>query len=136
MSAQPEWRRVQQACWLKKGQDVPLWVFPARQGGLLKERNVRHVCTRLLAKATLRHIITVDTYRHLIPGANRRAVNRVDDDAATQLSATRRNRICSSTTSTVAMMRIYWEKVVSRIFASWNQLDRWLRQIETLIRAA
>ncbi len=116
-----EWRRVQQARWLKKGQDMPLWVFPARQGRLLEERNVRHVFTRLLAKATLRHIrihdlrhtfaslllqqgesvvyvkeqlghgsiqITVDTYGHLIPGANRGAVNRLDDDAATQLSAT------------------------------------------------
>ena len=28
-----EWRRVQQARWLKKGKDMPLWVFPARQGG-------------------------------------------------------------------------------------------------------
>jgi hypothetical protein len=26
--------------------------------------------------------------------------------------------------------------VVSRIFVSWNQLDDWLRQIETLRRAA
>ncbi len=116
-----EWRRAQQARWLKKGQEMPLWVFPARQGGLLEERNVRHVFTRLLAKAALRHLrihdlrhtfaslllqqgesvvyvkeqlghgsiqITVDTYGHLIPGANRGAVNRLDDDAATQLSAT------------------------------------------------
>jgi len=28
------------------------------------------------------------------------------------------------------------EKMVSRIFASWNQLDGWLRQIERLRRAA
>jgi hypothetical protein len=106
---------------LKKGQDMPLWVFPARPGGLLEERNVRHVFTRLLTKATLRHMrihdlrhtfaslllqqgesvvyvkeqlghssiqITVDTYGHLIPGANRGAVNRLDDDDATQPSAT------------------------------------------------
>jgi hypothetical protein len=34
--------------------------------------------------------ITVDTYGHLIPGANRGAVNRLDDDDAPQPSATRR----------------------------------------------
>src|SRR5215217_6356486 len=32
--------------------------------------------------------ITVDTYGHLIPGANRGAVNRLDDDDATQPAAT------------------------------------------------
>lgn len=32
--------------------------------------------------------ITVDTYGHLIPGANRGAVNRLDDDAAMQPDAT------------------------------------------------
>jgi hypothetical protein len=26
--------------------------------------------------------------------------------------------------------------VVSRIFASWNRLDRWLRQVEAVRRAA
>ncbi len=51
-----EWRRVQQARWLKKGQEMTPWVFPARRGGLLEERNVWHVFTRLLAKAGLRHI--------------------------------------------------------------------------------
>jgi integrase len=35
--------------------------------------------------------ITVDTYGHLIPGANRGAVNRLDDADATQRGATRRN---------------------------------------------
>ena len=116
-----EWRRVQQARWLKKGQEMPAWVFAARPGGVLEERNVRHVFARLLAKAALRHMrihdlrhtfaslllqqgesvvyvkeqlghssiqITVDTYGHLIPGANRGAVHRLDDDDATQPSAT------------------------------------------------
>ena len=32
--------------------------------------------------------ITVDTYGHLIPGANRGAVNRLDDEDAAQPSAT------------------------------------------------
>jgi hypothetical protein len=108
------------ARWLKKGEPLPDWVFPARQGGLLEERNVRHVFKRLLAKATLRHMrihdlrhpfaslllqqgesvvyvkeqlghgstqITVDTYGHLIPGANRGAVDRLDGDAPLHLDA-------------------------------------------------
>jgi len=29
-----------------------------------------------------------------------------------------------------------WGRVVSRIFASWNQLDRWLQQVEGLRRVA
>ncbi len=64
-----EWRRRQQARWLKKGEPMPEWVFPARQGGLLEERNVRHVFKRLLAKAALRHIRIHDlrhTYASLL----------------------------------------------------------------------
>lgn len=34
------------------------------------------------------------------------------------------------------MAEICSRKVVSRIFASWNQLDRWLRQVERLRHAA
>ena len=82
---------------------------------------MRHVFTRMLEKAELRHIrvhdlrhtfaslllqqgesvvyvkeqlghgsiqITVDTYGHLIPGANRAAVDRLDDDVPTQPDAT------------------------------------------------
>jgi integrase len=48
---------------------MPDWVFPARQGGLLEERNVRHVFKRLLAKAALRHIRIHDlrhTYASLL----------------------------------------------------------------------
>jgi hypothetical protein len=29
-----------------------------------------------------------------------------------------------------------WGMLVTRIFASWNQLDEWLRQVERLRRAA
>jgi hypothetical protein len=36
---------------------------------------------------------------------------------------------------TRSMEAIDWE-MVSRIFASWNQLDRWLRQVEGLRRVA
>jgi integrase len=49
--------------------------------------------------------ITADTYGHLIPGANRGAVNRLADDAATQLSATQAQSDRASTRSTVVMMR-------------------------------
>ncbi len=108
------WRRLQLARWLKKGEDLPLWVFPSLEGTALEERNVRHVFKRMLEQAELRQIrihdlrhtfaslllqqgesvvyvkeqlghasiqITVDTYGHLIPGANRGAVDRLDDDA-------------------------------------------------------
>ena len=142
-----EWRRVQQARWLRKGKDLPVWVFPARQGGLLEERNVRHVFTRLLAKATLRHMrihdlrhtfaslllqqgesvvyvkeqlghgsiqITVDTYGHLIPGANRGAVNRLDDDEARQPSATPAQPEAHVEDVDASEVDISWEKVVSR----------------------
>jgi integrase len=94
---------------VEEREPMPDWVFPARQGGLLEERNLRHVFKRLLVKATLRHMrihdlrhtfaslllqqgesvvyvkeqlghasiqITVDTYGHLIPGANRGAADR------------------------------------------------------------
>jgi integrase len=107
--------------WLKKGKEVPLWVFPSREGTPHEERNVRHVFTRMLEKAELRQIrihdlrhtfaslllqqgesvvyvkeqlghasiqITVDTYGHLIPGANGGAVDRLDDDPWTQPDAT------------------------------------------------
>jgi integrase len=50
------WRRAQREHWLKKGENVPLWVFPSRTGTALEERNVRHVFTRLLEKAELRQI--------------------------------------------------------------------------------
>ena len=116
-----EWRAVQQERWLKKGEDMPPWVFPSRTGTALEERNIRHVFERMLTKAGLRHIrihdlrhtfaslllqqgesvvyvkeqlghgsiqITVDTYGHPIPGANRGAVDRLDDGPAVQPSTT------------------------------------------------
>nr|MBA3640735.1 tyrosine-type recombinase/integrase [Acidobacteriota bacterium] len=51
-----EWRALQQARWLKKGEHMPAWVFPSRTGTALEERNVRHVFERMLSKAGLRHI--------------------------------------------------------------------------------
>ena len=72
--------------------------------------------------------ITVDTYPHLIPGANRAAVDRLVD-APVQLSATQAQP--EQEDATLAEMKELLG-VVSRIFASWNQLDGWLRQIEVL----
>jgi Phage integrase family len=113
------WRRQLRARCLRRGVDLPAWVFPSGTGTRLEERNVRHAFDRLLATAAPRHIrihdlrhtyaslllrqgesvvymkeqlghssiqLTVDTYGHLIPGANRAAVDRLDD-LATHLSA-------------------------------------------------
>ena len=33
-------------------------------------------------------------------------------------------------------VRLLIRLVVSRIFANWNQLDRWLRQLDAIRRAA
>ncbi len=64
-----EWRRYQRARWLKKGKDLPVWVFPSREGTALEERNVRHVFTRMLEKGELRQIRIHDlrhTYASLL----------------------------------------------------------------------
>src|SRR5262249_53343160 len=51
------WRKAQRARWLKKGKNMPPWVFPSRFDETpLEERNVRHVFTRMLEKAELRQI--------------------------------------------------------------------------------
>jgi integrase len=46
------WRRALKRRWLKKGQPMPAWVFPSLEGSAVEERNVRHVFTRALEKAT------------------------------------------------------------------------------------
>ena len=112
------WRRHERKRWLKKGKPMPATVFTARgDGAALDDANVRHVLTRILEKAELRHIrihdlrhtfaslliqngeslayvkdqmghasiqITVDTYGHLVPGGNRAAVDRLDDEVPAQ----------------------------------------------------
>lgn len=35
-----------------------------------------------------------------------------------------------------AHLRIYWKNMVSLNFASWNQLDGWLRQVHALRKIA
>jgi len=51
-----QWHRVLATRWMKKGQPMPDWVFPSREGAPLDERNVRHVFTRFLKRAGLRQI--------------------------------------------------------------------------------
>ena len=58
-----DWRRAQQARWLKKGKPLPPWVFPSLEGRALEERNIRHVFTRMLTKAGIR-LIRVHDLRH------------------------------------------------------------------------
>jgi transcriptional regulator with AAA-type ATPase domain len=51
------WRRHERKRWLKKGKPMPATVFTARgDGANLDDANVRHVLTRILEKAELRHI--------------------------------------------------------------------------------
>jgi len=77
---------------------------------------------------------TVDTSGHLIPGANRAAVDRLDNDA-TQSDATQAQPEPFDDPATLKECRNCSEKVVSRIFASWNHITGWLRRIDGL-RAA
>ena len=51
-----EWRRYQRERWLKKGNDCRRGCSRRCEGTALEERNVRHVFTRMLEKAGLRHI--------------------------------------------------------------------------------
>jgi integrase len=104
LSALSELKRKQKERWLAKGKsEIPEWVFCGRDGGFLQIHNVknRHFF-RCLEKAKLRRTfasllieaseplayvkeqlghgsikITVDVYGHLVPGANRQAVNRL-----------------------------------------------------------
>ncbi|MEX2662445.1 MAG: tyrosine-type recombinase/integrase [Vicinamibacterales bacterium] len=73
-----DWRRQQRAASLKKGAEVPVWLFPSRTGTALEERNVRHVYTRLLAKAELHHRRIHDLRQHLRePAAPSRGADHV-----------------------------------------------------------
>jgi integrase len=69
MDALLAWRRVQRNRWMKKGEPMPLWVFPSLTGTPVEERNLRHVFKRLLEKAGMRHMRIHDlrhTYASLL----------------------------------------------------------------------
>jgi len=71
-----EWRRQQRARWLKKGKDVP-HTFASL---LLQQGESVVYVTEQFGHGSIR--VTVDTYGHLIRGANRAAVDRLDDASA------------------------------------------------------
>jgi hypothetical protein len=73
------------------------------------------------------------TLRHLVPGGNRAAVDRLDDQA-TQLSATPAQPEAGTDDQDASLSRV--ESVVTLNFASWNQLEGWLRQVDRVRRAA
>jgi hypothetical protein len=76
--------------------------------------------------------MTVDTYGHLIPGANRAAVDRLDD-VGMRPSATQAQPEPFSDAATIAeKAELVEKKVVSLMFASWNQFVDWLRRLDTL----
>ena len=77
--------------------------------------------------------LTVDTYGHLIPGANRAAVDRLDD-VSTHPSASQAHP-GPETDSTGDQPKSFVE-VVNQTFASWNQIAGWLRRLEGLRGAA
>ena len=145
---------------LKTGKPRPEMVFPSADGTLLDEANIRHMFHRILETAMLRRIrfhdlrhtfaslliqqgesvacvreqmghssirITVDVYGNLVPGGNRAAVDRLDD---AQPSATQAQPEAVVAPPRQRVSRL--QSVVSRIFASWNQLDGWLRQVDYL----
>ena len=65
------------------------------------------------------------------PEAIARRVDRLDDAQPNATPAQPDAKIVMGEKRVSALGR-----VVSRIFASWNQLDEWLRQLERLRRAA
>ena len=73
--------------------------------------------------------IAVETYGHLIPGANRAGVDRLDDKVPAQPGLL-------DDAATIAEMQRVFEKMVNQIFTSSNQMMSWLRQIEALRNAA
>ena len=65
---------------LKAGKPIAEWVFLTPEGTVVDGDNLRNrVFYRLLEKAGHSSIqVTVDIYGHLIPGANRAAVDKLD----------------------------------------------------------
>jgi hypothetical protein len=68
--------------------------------------------------------ITVDVYGHLVPGGNRAAFDRLDD---AQPSATQAQPDAVFAPPRQRVSRL--QSVVIPTFASWNQLERWLKSV-------
>jgi hypothetical protein len=71
---------------LTKGEPVPKWIFPSRASLLIQQGESIVYVKEQLGHASIQ--ITVDTYGHLIPGAHRAAVDRLDNDSQTRGDAT------------------------------------------------
>jgi hypothetical protein len=159
------WRCQQRAVWLAAGRPFPEWVFSSVTGTALDESNVRKALNRILDGAgvdrrgphQMRHTfaslllqegapityvsqqlghhdasITLRVYAHWLPDASSYAlVNRLDDAASDVTRA-------SPTTPDEEVQRVLSrvKSVVSRIFASWNQIGDWLSRLDMLRRAA
>jgi hypothetical protein len=76
--------------------------------------------------------LTLDTYGHLLPdmGLKERAAARLDHILNPKPKENETSENCGQNCGQNE------EKVVSRIFASWNQMSSWLRELQRLQRAA
>jgi integrase len=156
-AAQNRERLVAGSRWQKMG-----FVFTSTIGTPLDERNVRREFYALLKSAKLPRIrlhdlrhsfatvllaagehpkvvqemlgyssvqLTLDTYSHLLPdlGLKERAAARLDAIFAMKKKRQKKSAKKSAKTT---------EEVVSLNFASWNQLERWFRDVDGLRRVA
>jgi hypothetical protein len=77
--------------------------------------------------------ITVDTYGHLIPGANRAAVDRLDDDVPTQLDAAQAQpQAFDDDVAAAELANVFGKSSGEPHFHELEQLSDWLRQAEAL----
>jgi integrase len=147
-------RRLAGSRWVESG-----LVFTSSIGTPLDERNVRrvfkdilqdaelpkmrlhdlrHTCATLLlgqgvhprvVMDTLGHSqisLTLDTYSHVLPSLQAEAARQMDRAIGCQIGC----QNPEGTPAEAAESQITSEKVVSLNFASWNQLDEWLRQLD------
>jgi integrase len=153
-------RRLAGSRWIDTG-----LVFTSSIGTALDERNVRRSFKEVLRGAELpdlrlhdlRHTtatllltqgvhprvvmetlghsqvsLTLDTYSHVLPGLQAEAARRLEDAIGCQIGCQEENGAPPNSGGNANSL----EEVVSLNFASWNQLDWWLRQVDQLRRVA
>jgi hypothetical protein len=76
--------------------------------------------------------LTLDTYSHVLPGLQAEAARRLEDAIGCQIGCQEENGAPPNSGGNANSL----EEVVSLNFASWNQLDWWLRQVDQLRRVA
>ena len=157
---QADERRLAASKWIETG-----LVFTSSLGTALDERNVRRTFKNVLRTANLpdlrlhdlRHTtatlllsqgvhprivmetlghsqvsLTLDTYSHVLPSLQAEAAKRIDDAIGCQIGCQDEQGPSAETQDPPDSL----EKVVSLNFASWNQLKRWLRSVDSLRAAA